>query len=252
MSAFRGNREEIRGDIIPAMFCHNCGSHVTPDDKFCPSCGTALGLGSPGRAGAPGAVWIPPSHMVEVRAGHWVSEGWRIVRNDMGVYVLLTLTFLALGSMAAGLAQGSLIAGLHIFTMRKILGRNAEFADIFRGFNFFVPTLIASLVIALFVGVATLFFLIPGLVVAAMYKFTYLFIVDKRMDFWQAMRASHAVVRRDYVGFTLFLILLLLVDLLGVLFFVVGIFVALPVTFAAITVAYREIVGFDQRTIDAL
>jgi uncharacterized membrane protein len=88
--------------------------------------------------------------------------------------------------------------------------------------------------------------------VAAMYKFTYLFIVDKRMDFWPAMQASHAVAKRDYVGFTLFLLLMVLVDLLGVLCCFVGIFVAIPVTFAAITVAYKEIVGFDPHAVDAL
>jgi uncharacterized membrane protein len=196
------------------------------------------------------AGWNSPQ-IVEVRAGHWVGEGWRIVKSDIASYVLMTLVFFLLGS-AAGLIQGSLIAGLHIFTIKKILGRKATFGDMFQGLNFFVPTLLASLVIGLFIGVASLFLIIPGLVVAAMYKFTYLFIVDKHMDFWQAMRASHEVVRRDYVGFTLFLVLLILVDILGVLCFAVGIFVALPVTFAAITVAYREVVGFDQRTIDAL
>ena len=72
------------------------------------------------------------------------------------------------------------------------------------------------------------------------------------MDFWPAMQASHAIVKRDYVGFTLFLLLLVLLDVLGVLCCVVGIFVALPVTFAAITIAYKEIVGFDPRTVDAL
>ena len=66
------------------------------------------------------------------------------------------------------------------------------------------------------------------------------------------MRASHEVVRRDYVGFTLFLVLLILVDILGIACCVVGALDAIPVTFAAITVAYREVVGFDQRTIDAL
>jgi uncharacterized membrane protein len=59
-------------------------------------------------------------------------------------------------------------------------------------------------------------------------------------------------VKRDYAGFTLFLLLMVLVDLLGVLCCVVGIFVAIPVTFAAITIAYKEIVGFDPRTADAL
>ena len=38
----------------------------------------------------------------------------------------------------------------------------------------------------------------------------------------------------------------------GLLCCIVGVFVAIPVTFAAITVAYKETVGFEQRTADAL
>jgi uncharacterized membrane protein len=148
--------------------------------------------------------------------------------------------------------QGPLMAGFHIFCMKKILGRRAEFADLFAGFNFFVPALVASLVISLFVGAGTLFCLIPGMVIAAMYKFTYLFIVDKRMDFWPAMQASHAVVKNDYFGFVLFLIALTLVNVLGALCCIVGLLVSVPVTIAAITVAYREIVGFEPRTVEAL
>jgi uncharacterized membrane protein len=148
--------------------------------------------------------------------------------------------------------QGPLMAGFHIFCMKKMLGRRAEFADLFTGFNFFVPTLVASLVISLFVFAGSLACLIPALIVAAMYKFTYLFIVDKRMDFWPAMQASHAVVKNDYFGFTMFVLLIILVDVLGALCLIIGVFVAVPVTIAAITVAYREIVGFEQRTVDSL
>jgi uncharacterized membrane protein len=111
---------------------------------------------------------------------------------------------------------------------------------------------VAALLIALFTCLGTLACIIPGLVIAAMYKFTYLFIVDKRMDFWPAMQASHAVVKNDYFGFTMFLLLAVLVNLLGALCCIVGLLVSVPVTFAAITVAYKEIVGFDQRTVDAL
>ncbi|MBZ5585185.1 MAG: hypothetical protein LAQ30_23855 [Acidobacteriia bacterium] len=112
--------------------------------------------------------------------------------------------------------------------------------------------LVASLLIAIFVFAGTILFIIPGLVVAAMYKFTYLFIVDKRMEFWPAMQASHAVVRNDYFGFTMFVIAMALVNLLGVLCFLVGVLITLPVTIAAITAAYREIVGFDQQTVATL
>jgi uncharacterized membrane protein len=89
-------------------------------------------------------------------------------------------------------------------------------------------------------------------VLAAMFEFTYLFIVDKRMDFWPAMQASHAVIKNDYFGFTMFLLLMILVDILGFLCCIVGLLVAVPVTIAAVTVAYKEIVGFDPRTAETL
>ena len=233
------------------MFCHKCGTQVSPDVQFCPTCGTSLAVGASNLGGAPAVAWTPPP-MVEVHAGRWISEGWALVTADLGNYVLLALIFLVLSSAVPVILQGPMIAGLHIFTMKKLMGRRAEFADLFTGFNYFVPTLVASIVIGLFVFVGTLACIIPGLVVAAMYKFTYLFIVDKRMDFWPAMQASHAVVKRDYAGFTLFLILMALVNILGALCCIVGLLVSIPVTFAAITVAYKEIVGFEQRTVDAL
>jgi uncharacterized membrane protein len=233
------------------MFCHKCGTQVSPDVQFCPTCGTSLAVGASSLGGAPAVAWTPPP-MVEVHAGRWISEGWALVTADLGNYVLLALIFLVLSSAVPVILQGPIIAGLHIFTMKKLMGRRAEFADLFTGFNYFVPTLVASIVIGLFVFAGTLLCVIPGLVVAAMYKFTYLFIVDKRMDFWPAMQASHAVVKRDYAGFTLFLILMALVNILGALCCIVGLLVSIPVTFAAITVAYKEIVGFEQRTVDAL
>ncbi len=233
------------------MFCHKCGTQVSPDTQFCTTCGASFAAGDPGLTSAPVVPWTPPAN-VQVRAGHWIGEGWELVKADMGNYVLLAIVFTLLGSMVPIIIQGPLIAGLHIFTMKKLMGRRAEFADLFLGFNYFVPTLVASLLIALFVSIGTILCIIPGLVVAAMYKFTYLFIVDKKMDFWPAMQASHAVVKHDYFGFTMFLLLMVLVDILGALCCVVGIFVALPVTFAAITVAYKELVGFEQRTVDAL
>jgi uncharacterized membrane protein len=136
--------------------------------------------------------------------------------------------------------------------MKKLLNRRTDFADLFKGFNFFVPALVASLLITLFTFCGTLVCIIPGLVVAAMFNFTFLFIVDKRMDFWPAMQASHAVVKSDYFGFTMFLLLMVLVDILGALCCIVGLLVAFPVTVAAITVAYQEIVGFDPRTAETL
>lgn len=229
------------------MFCHHCGAEVSDAAQFCTNCGQPL-TAAASVATAP-VVWTPPTR-VEVTAGRWIGQGWDLVKADLGSYVLMAILFFLLNGVP--LIGGALIAGFHIFTMKKLMGRSADVGDFFKGFNFFVHTLVASILIGIFVFLGTLCLIIPGLVLAAMYKFTYLFIVDKGMEFWPAMKASHAVVRNDYFGFTMFLILAFLVNVLGFLCLFVGLLVTVPVTFAAITVAYREIVGFEPRTVSSL
>lgn len=228
------------------MFCHTCGNQVDASLQFCPNCGSSLVAG-PGTGVA--VPWTPPVG-IKAQPGRWIGAGWNMVKADFGTYCLLGLVMLCLNAMVPIILQGPLFAGFHIFCMKRILNRGGDFGDLFKGFNFFVPTLVASLVISLFAFFGTLLCIIPGLVIMAIFKFTYLFIVDKRMDFWPAMQASHAVTKNDYFGFTMFLLLMALVDILGFLCCIVGIFVAIPVTFAAITVAYQELVGFDPHTPD--
>jgi uncharacterized membrane protein len=228
------------------MFCHSCGSQVDNNLQFCPTCGQSLAAAPPS---AVTPVFLAPVG-VKAEPGKWLGAGWQMVMADLGNFVLISLVFIVLNGLVPVILQGPLVAGLHIYCFKRLMNRQAEFADLFKGFNFFVPALVASLVISLFVFCGTLLCIIPGLVVAAMYKFTYMFIVDRRMDFWQAMQASHAVVKNDYFGFTMFLLLIALVDILGALCCIVGLLVSIPVTFAAITIAYQQLVGFDPETVN--
>ncbi len=232
------------------MFCHGCGTQVTPDLQFCPNCGQPLAAGAPlGAPMAPPLLWTPPVG-IKAAPGRWIGEGWEIVKADMVNFAVLALIVGALSSTVPMILQGPLIVGFHLICIKKMAGRPTEFGDLFKGFNYFVPALVASLLIGLFSFIGLLACIVGALVVGAMYKFTYLFILDKRMDFWPAMQASHAVVKNDYFGFTMFLLLIALVDILGALCCIVGLFVAIPVGLAAITVAYKELVGFDPQTAD--
>src|SRR5215471_15258227 len=206
------------------MFCHSCGTQVNAGVQFCPNCGQSL-VAPAAHEAAP--VFVPPAG-IKASPGRWIGAGWQMVQADLGNIVLIALVFTLLNGVP--LIQGALIAGFHFYFLKRLLGRNTEFADLFKGFNFFIPTLVASLLIGLFTFLGTLLCIIPGLVVAAMYKFTFLFIIDKRMDFWPAMQASHAVVKQDYFGFTMFLLAAAGIDILGALCCVIGLFVAIPVS----------------------
>lgn len=232
------------------MFCNKCGSQVGPGVQFCPQCGAVMGAaGVPPPPATP--VWTPRAG-VKAETGKWISAGWNMVKADMGNFILVTLVFVLVNSVASIVTQGPLQTGFHLFCAKKLYGRRAEVGDLFKGFDYFLASFVAALLIGVFVCAGILVCIIPGLVIAAALKFTYLFILDKKMEFWPAMQASHEAVKNDYFGFTIFLFLLGLINCLGFLCCIVGLLVTIPLSIAAITIAYQEVVGFEQRTVDAL
>ena len=228
------------------MFCSNCGTPLGPEVQVCPQCGRAQ---TPVFTAAP--VWTPPIG-AKAQTGRWISAGWNMVTADLGNFALVSLIFVLVNSVASIVTQGPLQTGFHLYCMKKLFNRRYDIGDLFKGFDFFLPAFVAGLLIGVFVFAGSLLCIIPGLVVASMYKFTYLFILDKRMDFWPAMQASHDVVKGDYFGFTMFLLAMAGINILGFLCCIVGLLVTIPMSIAAITIAYQELVGFDQRTVDAL
>ena len=183
------------------MFCQQCGNTLNSDVIFCPACGrqqTVIAGNTPpplpaGNAISPAIPFRPP---VAIRAtgGQWISQAWEVVKTDIGLFMGMTVLYLVIGSAGSVLTQGPMQAGFHLACMKKLTRGRMEIGDLFQGFNYFVAAFVAALIIALFAFVGFLLCIIPGLLVSAVYMFTYLFVVDKRLEFWPAMEASHAVV----------------------------------------------------------
>jgi len=226
------------------MNCRYCGAPLNPEVKFCSTCGRSQQDETVSGAAPPPP---PPVGDVTAQTGRWISAGWDLIKGDWMAFVLMTLVFLVLINCVPIVLQGTLTAGFHIACIRKLMSVKTEVGDLFKAFNRFGATLLAFLVISVFTFLASLLCLIPGLIVAAMYQFTYLFIVDKKMDFWPAMQASHELVKKDYFGFTLFLLALILINIGGALLCFVGLLITMPLLYAAITVAYRDLVGFENK-----
>ena len=92
------------------------------------------------------------------------------------------------------------------------------------------------------------FLIIPGIVISALYMFTFPLILEKNMDFWQAMETSRKVVTKNIFELSIFMLVLYIFMIVGVMLFFVGFLVALPVAFAAIAIAYKDIFGLEEET----
>ena len=73
--------------------------------------------------------------------------------------------------------------------------------------------------------------------------FTPLIILDKRLDFWQAMELSRKVVTRHWWQVFGFALVCLLVMICGMLLCFIGVFIAMPIVKAATVYAYEDIFG---------
>lgn len=193
----------------------------------------------------------PVSAKAPVTPGRWIGMGWAIVKQDLGTFALITLIagvlWVAAGFTVVGhfLVGGPLAAGLFIATRRKILEGKIEIADLFSGFDLFVDSLLICLVTTVLEFVGFVFCILPFFFVAAFYLFPYLFLVDRKFPFWDAMEASRKTAGRDLLGYVVFVFLLVLLNFLGLLFAGVGLLITIPVSVAAIAVAYGEVVGFQ-------
>jgi uncharacterized membrane protein len=187
---------------------------------------------------------------VPVTPGRWISMGWNIVRDDLGNFLVITLISVAL-TLAVSftvvgifLLGGPLLAGLFFATRRRILEGRMEIMDVFCGFNRFLDTFLIYLLSTLFALVGLTLCIFPVFVVLAAYPFPYLFAVDRGLVFWDALEASRKLASRDLTGYIIFAFLLVLLNLVGLMLAGIGVLFTIPVSVAAITVAYKEVVGF--------
>lgn len=81
-----------------------------------------------------------------------------------------------------------------------------------------------------FVGVGTIFLIIPGIYAYFALSLADKIVFDKNCDFDVALRVSHTMFKQHFGFFVLFYLSLLGINFLGVCFFGVGVFITMPLT----------------------
>lgn len=192
----------------------------------------------------------------EINISKWITNGWDLVFGNFGEFLLLSFIYvviltIAFSTWVVGLILfGPLTAGFYYIIFNRIRGKEIYIGDIAKGFNVFVPTLLAGILINIFVSIGYFFLIIPGIVISALYMFALPLIIEKNMDFWQAMETSRKLVSRNIFELSVFMLVLMIFLVIGFILLLVGFFIALPIVVAATAYAYCDLIGMEESAIE--
>jgi uncharacterized membrane protein len=207
-----------------------------------------------------------------------LRASWELAKPRYWLLLGVTVVGMLIGSMAPlGILMGPMMCGVYLCYLRLLRGEPTEFSHLFKGFDYFVQSLIATLVlvgislvilvpfyVALFAVLfgtaalgrdgpaAGLLLMVPMLVlmlvvlgmsllVGLLFAFAYPLIVDRGLSGVEALKTSARAVWANLGGVLGLLLLCALLGLCGLCACYVGTFFVMPITFGALTVAYRRI-----------
>jgi hypothetical protein len=197
---------------------------------------------------------IPPDY--HIRPGYYLKAGWELFKQNVagfiGFTVVAMIVLLALNAKA-GLGQilayiigPPLWAGFLIVAMKLLLNQLTQVNDFTSGFKFVLPLVLYSVVSSVFISVGLVLLIVPGLYLLVGYMFTSWLIVDRGLDFWQAMELSRKTVHKHFFEVFGFFLLLCLINFGGLLLLGLGMLVTVPWTLCALTIAYKDVFGIQS------
>lgn len=184
--------------------------------------------------------------------GNCLERSWNLLKANFwplvgATFVLVVVAGIAgsipfLGLLSSLLLTGVFYGGLYLYYLKTIRGQPAEFGDVFSGFSLaFVPLMLATLVSTVLTGLGCVLLILPGIYLAIAYAFTYLLVIDQKLEFWAAMEVSRRVITAQWWRMFGLLLLAGLIAMLGIIGLIIGVFITLPIAIGALAYAYEDL-----------
>ena len=210
-----------------------------------------------------------------------IKEGWALIKDQYWMFLGLTIVAMLIGGVVPIVLMGPMMVGLFLCFFEKLARRPFEFGLLFKGFDHFVPGLIVTaikiipiLVVMLpfyFIMVATMMTTMPrdhatpedmsrfvtslfgiemifvvivmvvSICIEIFFMFAYPLIADRKLSGLDAVKLSFKAGKANFGGVLGLLVLNALLGILGVFLCFVGVYLYLPIAFAAQAVAYRRV-----------
>ncbi len=194
-----------------------------------------------------------------------ISFGLDVAKNNLGFFVLLlilvavifiVLSFireltLAKGNIffllilyLIGIVVGTMInMGLVKISLKFYDNEKAKIADLFSSYHLFFKYLIGDILYGLIIIGGLILLIIPGIIWAIQFQFFGYLIIDKGLGPIEALKKSSKITKGAKWDLFLLGILLVLINILGALALLVGLFVTIPTTMIANAFVYRKLLS---------
>lgn len=262
-------------DDRPRVDCPMCGGQVLVTAKKCKHCGEELaGSGSSG-----GSHGTATGELTKIEAGDVISTSWRIYLKQLGPclvgsflvnllsqlatipqqilpYIIgmgankndpstaLIIIAVNLFFMVFTFALGAFLqVGLCQLMLNAARGQDPRIGDIFCGGRFFLRYAISLFLFSIAVGVATVFCLIPGLLVVCLFfPFAYVLIAENTPGI-ECFARSQVITKGNLLQIFVLLLAMVGINLLGLMAVCVGVLFTIPLTQLFTAVAYLKMTG---------
>ncbi|OQK17239.1 hypothetical protein AU255_04930 [Methyloprofundus sedimenti] len=143
------------------------------------------------------------------------------------------------------LASYPLFAGVLMMGLYRAVDAAVDFNLAFSYFSYSLPIIIAACFASLLVMLGFMLLVIPGIYLCIAYIFTLPLIIEKGMDFWQAMETSRKAVHQHWFKIFFIYVMIGIIYLISLIPFGIGLIWAVPFFVALHGVLYRRIFGID-------
>ena len=196
--------------------------------------------------------------------GDAVKFGWKTMKANGGFFICLLLAFwlITVGSqILAGFLEERIISLSIIFYIIAIVlefaltlgfikicimfcdNQKVTIGDLFSCFHLFRKYVYATILYMVIVVVGFVLLIFPGVIWAIKFGFYPYFIVDKNQGVIDSLKASSRITmgaKWDLLGFCF---VVFIINLLGMVCLIIGLFATVPTTMVAIALIYRKLLS---------
>ncbi len=220
-----------------------------------------------------------------IRPVECMKEGWELIKDQYWLIFAITFVGIIIASLIPlGIAIGAMFCGIYYVLFKKMNGERIEFGDLFKGFEYFLPGLIVTLVVIIPMIISMIF--VYGSVIAmvfaatasggqpneafiwalfgtiiveviivsilagclhALIMFAYPLIIDFNLNGLEAFKLSAKAVWANLSGVAGIILVEFAMGFVGYLALGFGLYFVLPIMFAGVLVAYRKVFPDNKR-----